>query len=170
MKDYDKAAYKFYTSQNLKTLPLNSWDMYAQHFDKTCQNQNDLASLKVLAKKNDWVFFPKFDKPFIQRNEVIVVTDPSLTIVHATHNIFEMNGYRPEEVIGKKPKVFQGKETDKTTLADISKAINEVASFDAKILNYRKDGTTYTCWIKGSPIFDRSGKVVNFIAYEKEVA
>ena len=41
---------------------------------------------------------------------------------------------------------------------------------NAVLVNYRKDGTTYKCWIQASPVLDETGRVVNFIAFEKEVA
>lgn len=44
---------------------------------------------------------------------------------------------------------------------------NKIA-FEATILN-RKDGLTYNCWIKGTPIKNKNGDVINFIAFEREV-
>ncbi|MEN1785297.1 MAG: histidine kinase, partial [Bacteroidota bacterium] len=69
-----------------------------------------------------------------------------------------------------KPKIFQGEETCENTAAEIKQAVIDRKPFDTVILNYRKDGSTYKCWIKGAPIRNVKGDVVNFIAFEREVA
>ena len=106
----------------------------------------------------------------VEKKQVIVVTDAQLNIVHATHNIYGMNGYNTDEILGKKPKMFQGKATCKETTKYIAKAVKAKKSFEAVLVNYRKDGSSYKCWIKGEPIWNNKGKVVNFIAYERKVA
>ena len=66
--------------------------------------------------------------------------------------------------------MFQGKLTCRETANKIGNAVKNKMAFEATILNYRKDGSTYNCWIKGAPIKDNKGNVVNFIAFEREVA
>ncbi|TMM59158.1 PAS domain-containing protein [Maribacter algarum] len=170
IKNYDRAANKFYDTLDIKSLPINSWDLYATFFDKICQSINDVFVLKNLAKSNLWSYREDFNEELLQKEHVVVVTDAELRIVYATQNIRLMNGYRPEEILGKKPKMFQGIKTCKETSRNIGIAIKNREPFEAVVLNYRKDGSTYNCWIKGEPILNKSGEVVNFIAYEKEVA
>ena len=81
-----------------------------------------------------------------------------------------MNGYTLNEIKGKTPRIFQGKETSSKVSATIGKAVKNKKPFEAIVVNYRKDGSTYNCWIKGEPIFNKKGKIVNFIAFEREVA
>ncbi len=170
MKNYDLAANRFYSALDIKSLPLNSWDLYAPFFDKVCQTNKDIFLLKNLSLSNKWSYAEKFEEELLQKEHVILVTDPQLRIVHATRNILNMNGYKPEEILGKKPKMFQGANTCKETSRNIGIAVKNRQSFEAVIVNYRKDGSTYKCWIKGDPVLNKSGEVVNFIAYEKEVA
>lgn len=168
--DYDRAAHRFYKSRDIVPLPLISWDFYAVHLQKIGHDSEDITSLEALAHKNRWEVVPKFREKLVRDSYVIVVTDPHLEIVHATQNILGMTGYLPNEIIGKKPKIFQGRDTSRETSRKIGRAVRLKKPFEAVVLNYRKDGTPYKCWIQGSPVFDRSGKVVNFIAYEKKVA
>ena len=170
IKNYDLAANKFYDTLDMINLPICSWDLYAPFFDKICQASNDVFMLKNLAKSNKWSYGENFDEELLQKEHVVVVTDPQLRIVYATQNIRLMNGYRPEEILGKNPKMFQGVETCKETSRNIGIAVKNKEPFEAVVLNYRKDGSTYNCWIKAEPILNKSGEVVNFIAYEKEVA
>lgn len=168
--NYDKAASKFYTNKEPKGLPILSWDLAGSYFDKTCKNLHDLKSLTKISQSNRWAYQNNFHDELLNKEQVIVVTDAELKIVYATNNIFNMNGYTLDEISGKKPNIFQGKETSKKTTASIAKAIKNRMPFEATVLNYRKDGSTYKCWIKGDPIFNKKGKIVNFIAYEREVA
>ena len=170
IRNFDKAAKQYYTKLSLNPLPLLSWDIFGQHYQKICSFFNDLADFNILATKNNWKATTEIKKALLEKDQIVVVTDPELNIVKASHNIFHMNGYTQEEIIGQKPKIFQGPETCKETTAYISKAISQRESFETTVLNYRKDGSAYKCWIKGEPIFDKKGKVVHFIAYEKEVA
>lgn len=169
-QNYDTAASSFYKRNQAKVLPILSWDLSGSYFDKTCKDFDDLRVLKSLALRNHWSYKNTFKEDFLDKQQVIVVTDPELKIVYATNNILNMNGYTPDEVKDKTPKIFQGKKTSSKTNAAISKAIRNREAFEATVVNYRKDGSTYNCWIKGEPIFNKKGQIVNFIAYEREVA
>ncbi|UJH69224.1 PAS domain-containing protein [Allomuricauda sp. SCSIO 65647] len=167
---YDSAAQRFYDTLTIKSPPLASWDFYAMHFDTICNNYLDISLLKNIAKRNKWSASQPFEDHLLNDGLVIVVTDAQLRIVHATHNIFSMTGYSPEEILGKRPKIFQGKDTCQKTSKRIGEAIKKREPFEETILNYRKDGSTYNCRILAEPIYNTSGDVINFIAYEKEVA
>jgi len=173
MKDifhYDSAAKSFYEAKELKSMPIMAWDLFSVKFTNTCALLKDALVLEKIAASNKWQEDMAMKEALLGHNHIIVVTDLRLNIVHATANIEQMNGYHPDEVIGKQPKLFQGPETCQETTLRIRTAIEQKQCFETTILNYRKDGSTYYCWIKGMPVRNKKGKVVNFIAYEKEVA
>lgn len=170
MQHYDKAANKFYQKQGFTNMPVNAWDLFSKNFQKVCAYLSDLNIINKLSEDKSWEKGVPFENEILQKKHIVVVTDTNLNIVHATKNIFEMNGYTPEEIKGQKPKIFQGEKTCRETASKISLAIKNNQPFEAVILNYRKDGSTYNCWIKGGPIRNTKGKVVNFIAFEREVA
>ncbi len=170
IKHYDLAAQKFLSKQTFKSLPLEAWDLFAEQFGRFCKGLEEIKHLKILAKNQGWQDTVFFEKEILQNDHIVVVTDARLNIVHATKNIFQMNGYHPEEIVGKNPKIFQGKGTDRNEVSKIGRAVRSNLPFEAIVVNYRKDGTPYKCWIKGGPVKDRNGKVVNFVAFEREVA
>lgn len=172
MKNYDDAVIRFHKTLKLSSIPpLASWDFYAQFFDNTCKLSEDVKSLSTIAKNNSWSFDNDiFEEQLKDKEHVIVVTDANLNIVYATQNIWQMNRYRPEQIIGQKPKMFQGEKTSAASLKVISNAIKAKKPFETTVVNYRKDGSTYNCWIQGQPVFNKKGEVVNFIAFEREVA
>lgn len=170
MKEYDIAAKNFYSKQVLKTYPLEAWDLFSSNFNRLCRNLDEVKAIKDLANSNNWKDTSFFEKEILEKNLVVVITDVQLNIVHASEDIYSMNGYHSSEVIGKKPKIFQGEKTCVETTKRIRTAITRQEPFEATILNYRKDGSTYNCWIKGAPIRNEQGQVVNFVAFEREVA
>ncbi|CAM3432291.1 PAS domain-containing protein [Zobellia roscoffensis] len=169
MKAYDEAADKFYGKIDISPVPLVSWDIHSLNFQELCMNSKDVISIQNIAERNRWVY-DKLESLSTIGTDVVVITDIKLTIVHATGNILSMTGYKSEEVIGKSPKIFQGKETSPETLVKIKTAIERKIPFEAVVINYKKDGSTYNCEIKAEPVFNNRGQLVNFIAFEKEVA
>jgi len=87
----------------------------------------------------------------------------------ATKNMYKMNGYQSGEVIGKTPKMFQGEATSSQSKKEIRTAIDNLVAFETNIVNYKKDGSLYNCHIEGFPVFNKRGRLVNFIAIENEV-
>ncbi|MGW9684403.1 PAS domain-containing protein [Flagellimonas sp. 2504JD1-5] len=170
LKYYDEAVNNFYSNMEIKGYTISSLDFHAPHFDKVCGSLSDIKNLNALANKSKWKGKLPFKSQILDKEHVVVVTDPFLNIVYASQNMHGMNGYHPSEVLGKKPRMFQGEQTCKETKKEISEAVQKHKPFEAILVNYRKDGSTYKCWIQASPVLDVTGKVVNFIAFEKEVA
>lgn len=97
----------------------------------------DFSTLEQIActfkwEANDWNIKSKLSE------EVIIVTDNNLSIVFVSQNITKMNGYRPDEVIGKSPRMFQGKKTSTVVSKQIAKAIQLQKPFEKKVVNYKK--------------------------------
>ena len=164
-KEYHKAYSRYYTSHNTKRTPLVSWNFYGDYLSQLNKTLSDQQQLAVLASRNRWV--TNDFQPVLDNETVVVVTCTKLKIVFATKNIVRMNGYQPEEIIGKSPKIFQGAETCATTSSEIRQAIENRQPFEKMVVNYRKDGSLYKCHIKSFPIFNKQGELSHFIAFEK---
>ncbi len=162
---YDNMMATYYQSISTHILPLSSWEFYGEHNAVFTNFKDDLDSLRKITKK--WNFNKDYQTELITKESVIVITDLELKIVYTTRNIAKMSGYTQEEVIGKSPKMFQGKDTCSEASKSIRKSINKEEPFDVSILNYRKDSSTYFCRIKGYPVYNQRGKLINYIAFEK---
>lgn len=167
-EEYDKAILGNASKlQSMVTAPLMSWDLHLLNsVNRNKFNESDLKKINVLAVENNWNLDTKVRR-LLSDPDVVVVTNANLDIVFASENIFAMNGYYPEEIIGKKPNMFQGQGTETAIKKKIGAAISKRRPFSAKITNYYKDGTTYICEIKGFPVFNIEGDLVNFIAFER---
>jgi PAS domain S-box-containing protein len=96
----------------------------------------------------------------------IVITDA----LQADYPIIEVNlafqrltGYSEKEVLGKNCRFLNGPETDIDVCSQLRTAINGAESAQVKILNYRKDGTTFWNNLIISPVFNSAGQVIRFI-------
>lgn len=146
--------------------PLLCWDIFMEGFHKRLELADDIQQLLQLSQQQGWDHSFNFEQQMIWSNKTILVTDVAFNIVYASSNMFHMNGYLPEEVIGRQPSMFQGKDTSPETRLHIRNAIEQRQSCETSILNYRKDGDTYVCHLQEYPVFDRKKALVNFIAFE----
>ncbi|WP_367772997.1 PAS domain-containing protein [Flavobacterium sp. WC2421] len=164
---YENAVAEHHKSIRIKTTPVSSWDFHCVMINDMKNSFIDFNMLEQIASMYKWNN-PYWDiKNKLSEEEVIIVTDAQLSIVFASQNITKMNGYTPDEVIGKSPSMFQGKKTSAFVSKQIRKAIQLKQPFEKKILNYKKNGDIYTCLINGYPIYNVSGEFSHFIAFEK---
>ncbi|HRZ32109.1 MAG TPA: PAS domain-containing protein [Flavobacterium sp.] len=165
-KHYDEGISTYLSQLDAKKMPLLTWDFYGDYLNQLSKTITDQHQLTLLALLNSWESNTAVKTQW-DVDTVVVVTCPSLKIVFASQNMVRMNGYQPEEVIGHSPKLFQGKATCLKTAKDIGEAIRNQQPFEKKVINYSKDGSLYNCHIKGFPIFNQNGELINFIAFEK---
>lgn len=155
---YEKAFVKYYSKLRIIPVPLLSWDIFAS-YNLEINNYNAIQS-KWKTKEN-------FNKTVYQEKREIIITNKNQEIVFATQGIYKMNGYNSFEIIGKSPKIFQGKLTTSESKNNVRMAIENQLPFKEVILNYKKDGSTYLCEIEAFPKFNKKGELINYIAFEK---
>ncbi|MEC5164524.1 PAS domain S-box-containing protein [Flavobacterium sp. PL11] len=165
-KQYEDTIALYNSNLKSKSTPINSWDFHNNFLNNVKNYFYDLNKIELIALQNKWSN-NEWDIKNSLKEEVIIVTDVKLKIVFASYNIIDMNGYTSEEVVGKSPRMFQGEATNKVTSNEIRIALQEVKSFEKTIINYKKNGETYECLIKGYPIFDNKGILSHYIAFEK---
>lgn len=113
-----------------------------------------LALLKVLSDNS-------FDS--------IVVTDSTAKgeIIYANKAFKTLTGHNPEDVIGKTPRILQGKATDKKVIDRLAVALKSGRKFEGKAINYRKDGTPFIMHWRVLPI--KIGKKIEaWVAIQRE--
>ena len=107
---YEEALAKHYSKSKIIHLPLVSWDFFgSQNFE--------INKLNAIQKK--W----KAKVNFREINELtkreIIITNLNQEIIFASQGMAVMNGYQPFEIIGKSPKLFQGKLTSEKSKNNI---------------------------------------------------
>ena len=157
-EEYEKALAKYYNKLRLLPLPLISWNIFYT-------DNLEMDSFNSIQEK--WNVKEDFLEIVYQTKREIIITNTNNEILFASNGIRKMNGYRPFEIIGKSPKLFQGELTSKKSRENIRKAIQNQLPFKEVIVNYKKDGTTYMCEIEAFPKFNKKGKLINYIAFER---
>lgn len=112
----------------------------------------------------------------LHANDSIVITDaepldaPGPQIVFVNEAFCRMTGYRPEEVIGKTPRILQGPKTDRAALARLKDALRQWQPTLIELLNYRKDGSEF--WVEMSlvPVANADGWYTHWIAIQRETS
>ncbi|WP_310554679.1 PAS domain-containing protein [Flavobacterium sp.] len=157
IKEFDNAWAKYQQNLKIIPLPLTCWEFYTNLISEETQfNQI----------QGGWTDKKTSLDLYKQKGEILV-TDVNLRIIFASKEIHKINGYTPEELIGKTPKMFQGKATSKETSCRIGIAVKNQLPFKEVILNYKKNGETYQCHIEAYPKFNSKGKLINYIAFER---
>ncbi len=115
-----------------------------------------------------------FKRAFDYSQESIVITDaeldlPGPRIQYVNAAFSKMTGYSPEEVIGKTPRILQGPRSNRQTLARLKEMVPKGEIFQGTSVNYTKLGREYDVEWTISPIYDDNHKIVNFIAYQRDI-
>ncbi|KAK4788037.1 hypothetical protein SAY86_019356 [Trapa natans] len=100
-----------------------------------------------------------------------VLTDmhlPDMPIVYASDAFLKLTGYSRHEVLGRNCRFLSGMDTDPSTLFHIKESIRAERPCTVRILNYRKDGSSFWNLLHISPVRSASGKNAYFVGVQME--
>jgi PAS domain S-box-containing protein len=106
--------------------------------------------------------------------ETVVITTAQLDapgphIIYTNAAFTVMTGYRPEEVVGQTPRMFQGPKTDRTVLRRMRRRLKVGGTFQGETFNYRKDGTPYVLAWNVAPIRNAQGTLTHYVSIQHDV-
>ncbi|WNH12787.1 PAS domain-containing protein [Thalassobellus suaedae] len=167
-EEYEKIKHKIGTPKS-KPMPLLSWDIYMEGFQKRiieAKKEMELKQVLSLSKKFNWK--NDLNMVFSENNyEALIITDKHQNIIWVNDGFTSMTGYSRKFAINKTPKFLQGEKTSFETKSRIRAKIANNKPFKEIIVNYKKDRTIYNCEVKIIPLHNES--TTHFIAFEKEV-
>ena len=151
-----------------KQHPLLAWDIIAW---RLFGNEYAMDNLTRIAEENKWVNVARVIKMFASNQYAVVVTNEAQQIQYVNQSFTAMTEYEAHEVLHKSPAFLQHNDS-RNTAANTSIGDKIKAGLEAKgqLINYRKSGIAYNCSIHIIPLKNKAGKIVNYIAFEKEVA
>ena len=97
-------------------------------------------------------------------------TLPDNPLIFVNKAFEEMTGYSSEEALNRNCRYLQGKYRNQRSIKIIREAIEKAESCLVTLRNYRKDGSVFWNEISISPIFDKNGKLTNFISIQKDIS
>jgi PAS domain S-box-containing protein len=104
-----------------------------------------------------------------QAGEMILITDPAGVIQYVNPAFEQTTGYRREEVIGQNPRILNSGKQDQAVYQDLWDTISSGRTWHGRMVNKRKDASTFTEAATVSPVRDASGKIVNYVAVKRDI-
>lgn len=104
-----------------------------------------------------------------QVGESVVITDREGRIVYVNPAFERITGYTEAEALGKNPRVLNSGQQPKEFYEQMWAALLRGETWVGKFINRRKDGTLFHEEATISPIRDKTGEVINYVAVKRDV-
>ncbi len=104
-----------------------------------------------------------------QASETIVITDTNGSIEYVNPTFEKMTGYRTEEVLGKNPRILKSGHHDAPFYQNMWQTLCAGRTWKGQIVNKRKDGTIFEEDASISPVRNRNGDIINYVAVKRDV-
>ena len=104
-----------------------------------------------------------------QSDDIVVITDAEANIQYVNPAFERITGYDRDEVMGQNPRILQsGRHTD-AFYRKMWETLLSKKSWSGQLINKRKSGSIYTEDATISPVCDRQGNIVNYVAAKRDV-
>ncbi|XP_020998277.1 protein TWIN LOV 1 isoform X2 [Arachis duranensis] len=137
--------------------------------DKPCEATDDEKRSVMVAMDNIFSVLTHYSEStgrlFSRRTNPHL---PDMPIVYASDAFLNLTGYARDEVLGRNCRFLGGPDTDDSTLYLIRESIKNEQPCTVRILNYRKDRSSFWNLLHISPVRDASGKVAYYVGVQIE--
>lgn len=104
-----------------------------------------------------------------QTAESVFITDRDGTIQYVNPAFERLTGYRRKDAIGQNPRILKSGKHDALFYKQIRDNLTRGIAWNGRIINKKKDGSFYEADATISPVFDKSGKITNFVSIRHDV-
>lgn len=105
-----------------------------------------------------------------ESNEGILITDPALNILKVNKSFEKTLGYRPDEVIGKHPRMLGSGQHPKVFYEVMWESIQSRGMWRGEIWNKRKDGHVFPEDLTITAVKNSEGVVVNYVGVFSDIS
>ncbi len=150
---------------NLYADEENFFDEDTQNLVKEIGDQLSFA-LDFLDKEER---LEKFSLAIEQTYDWVVITDRNGIIQYANKAVEEITGYKREELIGKKPSIFKSGKHRKEFYVWLWNTILSGKPIRTVFINRRKDGKLFYIDQTITPLKNKEGEIIGFVATGKDI-
>ena len=103
---------------------------------------------------------------------LVTTTDldsPGPSIVYVNPAFEKMTGWSKHEIIGKSPRILQGRKTEHKIFTDLRDRLLQGEHWLGQTTNYRKNGTEFVMEWSIVPIRDNRGDIYRYLAVQRDV-
>ncbi|OGO16823.1 MAG: hypothetical protein A2Z15_07310, partial [Chloroflexi bacterium RBG_16_50_11] len=104
-----------------------------------------------------------------QVSDAIVIADPSFNITFINHAAQGLFGYSAEEIAGKSLYLLNDKPPSEKNVQEILKTTSSGKTWKGLVIKKRKDGSTFFCDCRVSPMYDEKGTLCSYIDVQRDV-
>lgn len=144
-----------------------------EEYDKLVELTNELRYLITALRKelhqNQQITSRLMGKVFESANEGVIITAPDSTIITVNKAFTNVTGYRPEEVIGKKPDILRSDRQDATFYQRMWEDLKTIGQWQGEIWNRNKQGEAYLEWLSIVAVRDDEGNLSHYVAVFSDI-
>lgn len=107
-------------------------------------------------------------KTIDQAVEIIIITDPAGVILYVNPALEQVAGYSLTEIVGQNIQILESGHNP-ALFQEMWAAIKAGRVWRGRLVNRRKDGTTFTVETIISPVRDENGTIVNYVSTQRDV-
>lgn len=105
-----------------------------------------------------------------QAAEAILITSIDNIIQYINPAFERITGYTPDEAIGKDSSILKSGKHDEAIFRAMSETVHRGGVWTGRLTNKKKDGSFYEEEATISPVFDATGKIINFVAISRDIS
>ena len=144
-----------------KMIPLPGADGKIEYIISVCE---DVTKRKQIEEERR-----RLAEAVSQLDESVIITDRQGTILFVNPAFERNTGYRREEAIGCKPNILKSDVHEEAFYAGMWQTLLAGRTWKGEITNRKKNGDLFIEKTTISPIFDRKGRIVTFIAVKDDI-
>lgn len=123
----------------------------------------------ITARKEAQEELNKLSRAVEQSPASILITDPDGVIEYVNRKFMETSGYKPSEVIGRKPSILKSGLMPDHVYQELWQTIVTGREWRGELQNRRKTGELYWEWASISPILNAEGQVTHFLGVKEDI-
>jgi len=104
-----------------------------------------------------------------QSDESVLITDPQGIIEYINPAFERVTGYSKKEILGKKPNILKSGQMPEYQYRLLWQEITQGRVWRGKLLNKKKDGSSFTEDVIITPVKNRSNEITHFVAVKRDI-